>query len=119
MDQETEAGAAAGDEAAETAGPVLQAGAAADAVIAAIRELNEGVEVTDRGAYLRVLVPGGCRVTREAIARHRGGAFRLPGDLEQIMSSFKGWLTVTEDDARWQPRRPAAARRGVGGGGAP
>src|SRR5262245_46470146 len=99
QDQDQDRQKQAGPAAPETAGPVLQAGAAADAVIAAIRELNARVEVADRGAYLRVLVPGGCRVTREAIARHRGEAFRLPGDLEQIMSSFKGWLTVNEDEA--------------------
>ncbi|HEU4406922.1 MAG TPA: MmoB/DmpM family protein [Polyangiaceae bacterium] len=82
-------------------GPVLQAGVAADAVVAAIRELNEGVQVTHRGSYLRVLVPGRCTVTRRAIEAHRGQPFRLPGDLEQIMPSFRGRLALSEDEASW------------------
>ena len=82
-------------------GPVLQAGPATDAVIAAVRELNPQVEVLDRGAYLRVLAPGRCLVTRAHIERHRGCAFVLPGDLELVMSSFKGRLTVTEEEACW------------------
>ncbi len=48
-------------------GPVLQAGTIGSAVVAAIRDLNQDVLVMDRGAYLRVLVPGRCIVTREAI----------------------------------------------------
>jgi hypothetical protein len=83
-------------------GPVLQAGAAAEAVVAAICELNEGARVANRGSYLRVLVPGRCAVTRRAIERHLGGPFRLPRDLEQIMPSFQGRLALTEDEASWQ-----------------
>ena len=60
-------------------GPVLQAGPVADAVIAAIRELNADVEVVDRGVYLRVLVPRRCRVTRAALERHRGRALPAAG----------------------------------------
>jgi hypothetical protein len=85
----------------EWVGPVLQPGPVADAVIAAIRELNAGVEIVDRGAYLRVLCAGRCRVTRAAIERHRGGAFRLPVDLESVMSSFKGRLSLSEEEACW------------------
>lgn len=82
-------------------GPVLQAGPVADSVIAAIRELNVGVEVVDRGSYLRVLCARRCRVTRAALERHRGAAFRLPVDLESVMSSFKGRLSMSEDEACW------------------
>jgi hypothetical protein len=42
----------------EWVGPVLQAGAVADAMIAAIKQLNAEAVVVDRGAYRRVL-PGG------------------------------------------------------------
>ena len=38
-------------------GPVLQAGALTNAIVAAIRDLNSEVIVLDRGAYLRVLAP--------------------------------------------------------------
>jgi hypothetical protein len=82
-------------------GPVLQAGPATDAVIAAIRELNPGVEIVDRGGYLRVLCARRCRVTRAALERHRGTAFRLPVDLESVMSSFKGRLSMSEEEACW------------------
>jgi hypothetical protein len=82
-------------------GPVLQAGPVADSVIAAIRELNVGVEVVDRGSYLRVLCAGRCRVTRAALERHRGSAFRLPVDLESVMSSFKGRLSMSEEEVCW------------------
>ncbi len=83
-------------------GPVLQAGAAAEAVVAAIRDLNGDVQVLDRGSYLRVLVPACCRVTRAQIERHAGAAFRLPQDLEQVMSSFKGRFVVSTEEARWE-----------------
>jgi hypothetical protein len=45
-------------------GPVLQSGTVANAIVAAITELNEDVMVLDRGAYVRVLVPRCCVVTR-------------------------------------------------------
>ena len=82
-------------------GPVLQASVATDAVISAIRELNGVVQVADRGSYLRVSVPGCCVVTRRAIEAQLGQPFRLPGDLELIMPSFKGKLSMTEDEVRW------------------
>jgi hypothetical protein len=82
-------------------GPVLQKGRSADAVVAAIRELNEGTVVVDRGAYLRVLVPHRCLVTQKAIEAHGGEPFRLPSDLEMIMSSFKGRLELSEENATW------------------
>jgi len=82
-------------------GPVLKAGPVADVVIAAIRELNAPVEIVDRGSYLRVLCARRCRVTRDALERHRGAAFRLPGDLESVMPSFKGRLSLTEEEACW------------------
>jgi toluene monooxygenase system protein D len=90
-------------------GPVLQAGPLGAAVVEAIRALNAEVRVVDRGAYLRVLCPGRCVVTRSAIEERTGSSFRLPGDLELVMSSFKGRFTVDDDEARWElstPRRP-------------
>jgi toluene monooxygenase system protein D len=82
-------------------GPVLETGDAARAVIAAIRELNPGTEVRDRGAYLRVEVPGRCVVTRAAIERLLGRTFLLPGDLELLMPAFKGRFAVSEEQAVW------------------
>jgi hypothetical protein len=83
-------------------GPVLQTGPEADAVIAAISALNSHVELVDRGAYVRVLVPHRCVVTREAIEAQLQRPFRLPRDLEAIMSSFKGLFRVTADQASWE-----------------
>lgn len=83
-------------------GPVLQAGAMAEAIVAAIRELNPEVEVVDRGSYVRVLVPGRCRVTRALVERHAATGFRLPRDLEQVMSSFQGRFFVSPEEARWE-----------------
>jgi toluene monooxygenase system protein D len=83
-------------------GPVLQKGPSADAVIAAIRELNREVIVVDRGSYLRVLSPRRCRVTSAAVAGHAGVPFTLPSDLELVMSSFKGSFEVSEDEAVWK-----------------
>jgi hypothetical protein len=82
-------------------GPVLTKGRRAEAVVAAIRELNENTEVVDRGAYLRVSVPISCTVTRQAIERHTGEPFLFPSDLEMIMPSFKGRLAIDEDVAVW------------------
>jgi hypothetical protein len=82
-------------------GPVLHAGAKAEAVVSAIRSLNRHVDVVDRGSYLRVLVPGVCRVTRAAIEGEMGSPFELPGDLERIMSSFSGRFRVDETEAVW------------------
>lgn len=87
---------------ASAVGPVLEAGAAAAAVLAAIRALNAEVAVEDRGSYLRVGVRDRCVVTRAAIEAQLGKAFRLPVDLEAIMPSFVGALTVNEEEASWQ-----------------
>ena len=85
----------------ECVGPVLVAGSIAEAIVAAIRRENDGVEVTDRGAYLRVLVPSRCTVSRAAIESALSRSFRLPGDLEQVMPSFRGHFQVSEDQASW------------------
>jgi toluene monooxygenase system protein D len=82
-------------------GPVLEASPAGRAVVAAIEDLNEGVRVEDRAAYLRVEVQGRCVVTRDAIERRLGRPFRLPMDLEAVMPAFKGILSVDDDRAEW------------------
>jgi hypothetical protein len=83
-------------------GPVLQSGTVANAIIAAIKDLNQDVMVMDRGAYVRVLVPRCCIVTRLAIEKHLGRPFRFPGELETVMSAFKGSLQLSQDDAAWR-----------------
>ena len=83
-------------------GPVLQSGTVANAIIAAIKDLNPDVVVVDRGAYVRILVPHCCVVTRMAIEKHLGRPFRFPGELEGVMSSFKGSLQLNQNDAAWR-----------------
>jgi len=86
-------------------GPVLQSGPVANAIVAAIKDLNQDVMIVDRGAYLRVLVPRCCVVTRSAIEKHLGRSFRFPGELETVMSAFKGSLQLNQDDAAWRLKR--------------
>ena len=86
----------------DSVGPVLQSGPVANAIIAAIQDLNKDVIVVDRGAYVRVLVPQCCVVTRSAIERHLGRPFRFPGELETVMSAFKGSRRLNQDDAAWR-----------------
>jgi hypothetical protein len=87
---------------AERVGPVLESSEVGQAIVRAIRHENADVRVDDRGAYLRVGVPGVCRVSRVAIEREIGRAFRLPGDLESVMPAFSGGLTIGEDGAIWE-----------------
>jgi toluene monooxygenase system protein D len=83
-------------------GPVLQVGALTNAIVAAIRDLNSDVIVVDRGAYLRVLAPRNCIVTRVSIEKHLGRPVRFPGELETVMSAFKGTIRLSQDEAVWQ-----------------
>jgi hypothetical protein len=83
-------------------GPVLISGAAADAVVSAIREQNAAVEVQTHAGYLRVLVPERCSVSADAIERALGRSFVLPRDLELIMPAFKGKLRVDHASASWE-----------------
>lgn len=83
-------------------GPVLQSGTVANAIIEAIKDLNQDVLVVDRGAYVRILVPQSCVVTRSAIEKHLGRPFRFPGELETVMSAFKGSLELNQEDAAWR-----------------
>jgi toluene monooxygenase system protein D len=89
------------DEDGRRVGPVLQATPFAEAVIAAIREENDDVLVRHEAAYLRVLVPGECRLSRSALRSVIGEDVHFPGDLEAIMSSFSGRMEITDHAAVW------------------
>ena len=83
-------------------GPVLRSSPLTQAARAAILELNPLVEFRDHGSYLRVLAKGRCRLTRQALEKHAGTALTFPSDLESIMASFKGQLSISEDEAVWE-----------------
>jgi hypothetical protein len=90
------------------AGPVLTRGPTSEALVGLIRSLHPGARLVDRGAYLRVLVPGGCRLSRADIEGRLGRPFRLPADLEELMPSWKGTLAMSDDEVSW------GAEAGVG-----
>ena len=61
---------------------MLHATPFAHVVAAVIEDENDDVVVLDEGAYLRVLAPGICRLSRAALEAATGPAIRFPGDLE-------------------------------------
>lgn len=83
-------------------GPVLHATPFSQSVVSVIEEENADVLVQDEGAYLRVLVPRVCRLSRARLEAATGLAVRFPGDLEVVMSSFTGVMQLTEDGAVWR-----------------
>jgi nitrite reductase/ring-hydroxylating ferredoxin subunit len=90
-----------GDEPDRRVGPVLHATPFAHVVANVIEDENDDVVVLDEGAYLRVLAPGTCRLSRAALEAAIGPAIRFPGDLEIVMSSFIGVLKVADDGVVW------------------
>jgi toluene monooxygenase system protein D len=49
-----------------------------------------------------VLTPRSCIVTRASIEKHLGRPVRFPGELETVMSAFKGAISLTQDEAVWR-----------------
>ena len=82
-------------------GPVLHATPFARVVIAAIQEDNEDVDVQDEGAYLRVTAPQVCRLSRSTVEDISGQHASFPGDLEIVMPSFAGRISLNERGATW------------------
>jgi toluene monooxygenase system protein D len=94
-------------------GPVLHATPFARSVVSIIEEENTDVLVRDEGAYLRVLVPRACRLSRAGLEAATGSAIRFPGDLEVVLSSFTGVMQLTEDSAVWRLARGPSADTAV------
>jgi hypothetical protein len=82
-------------------GPVLIADQLGRAVAEAIRLRNPEVLVTDRGAYLRVSCPDECTLSASDVEASTGTRFSLPLDLERVMPSFSGHLSLTGGVATW------------------
>lgn len=93
----------------DAVGPVLQPGEVARAIIDAMRVSNPSLTVVDRGGYLRVLARGRATLMRAEVERRVRAPFRLPADLEQVMPSFRGRLTIDEESATWE--RKGGGRR--------
>lgn len=88
--------------AANEVGPVLLVGRVTDAIVAAILKQNAGVRVSHRGSYVRVAVANRCDVDTRAIEALLGEPFRMPSDLETVMPSFRGRLSLSEERASWE-----------------
>jgi toluene monooxygenase system protein D len=82
-------------------GPVLQATPFARTIVAAIEEENTDIVVRDEGAYLRVVAPRVCRLSRAAVEAATGAPVSFPADLEMILSSFAGLMRLNDDGAVW------------------
>lgn len=95
-------GAGTGGAGEQRVGPVLTASELGRAVLAAIERLNPGIQVIDRGAYYRVLAGNRCVLTSAAVEQITGQGFQLPGDLEQVMPAFRGFLRLTEAGVEWR-----------------
>jgi class 3 adenylate cyclase len=80
---------------------VLVADQLGRAVADAIRARNPGALVTDRGAYLRVSCPDQCTLSASDVEASTGAPFSLPLDLERVMPSFSGYLSLDGGVARW------------------
>jgi toluene monooxygenase system protein D len=83
-------------------GPVLEASEIGRAIVTAILTCNPEATVDDRGAYLRVSVPGRCLVTRRDIESQLGRHFVLPRDLELVMPAFRGLLRMSDEGVEWR-----------------
>lgn len=83
-------------------GPVLTSSSITDAIVEAIELDNESVVIEDYGSYRRVLVPNRCVVTKARIEQVIGRPFRFPGELETVLSTFKGRINLSDHEATWQ-----------------
>jgi toluene monooxygenase system protein D len=83
-------------------GPVLRMSEDVEAILAAIEEDNPDtvIEVTDRGAYVRIQAEQQLKVTRASIERHIGRAFEMR-QLEPLMSAFSGRIETSSEAFVW------------------
>ena len=84
-------------------GPVLRMGDEVEQVIAAIEDDNPGteIEVTDRGAYVRVQGENRLTLTRDTLRRYLGPEFEI-WSFGTMMSAFSGRVITTSDTITWQ-----------------
>ncbi|GJF06067.1 MULTISPECIES: MmoB/DmpM family protein [Pseudonocardia] len=97
-------------------GPVFRMGDEVELVVAAIEDDNPDteIEVTDRGAYVRVEASDRLRVTQESLRRHLGPTFEIR-QLQTMLSAFSGRISTTSEEIVWEwgaGRRERLARTG-------
>jgi hypothetical protein len=94
-------------------GPVLEAGEVGRAIVQAITMRHADAKIIDRGAYLRVSVPGRCVVRRADLEAVLGRPVSFPSELERVMPSFKGTLAIHVDEVVWsfRPREATVGAR--------
>jgi toluene monooxygenase system protein D len=96
-----------GDDAA-LVGPIMQAGEMADLVFEAISLDNPDAKVLvrDEGSYIRIHMPGRCRLTGATLSELAGRTLRV-GDIEPYMAFFAGHITTASDEIVWYTNQPA------------
>jgi toluene monooxygenase system protein D len=84
-------------------GPVLRMGDNVELVLRAIQEDNPdgGIEIIDRGSYVRVQRSNYLVLTRASLERHLGPGFKMH-QVESMMSSFAGRIRTSTDQIVWQ-----------------
>ena len=95
-------------------GPVLVAGRVADAIVAAVRQQNAGARISPRGSYVRIAVAHRCEFRTRAVEQLLGEPFRIPQDLERVMTSFCGRMRLAEEGAIWESGPDASRAPEVG-----
>jgi toluene monooxygenase system protein D len=90
-------------------GPVLRMSEDIEAILAAIEDDNPGkvIEVTDRGAYVRIQAEQQLKVTRASIERRIGRAFEMR-QLEPLMPAFSGRIETTSEAVVWSYKQQEA-----------
>lgn len=82
-------------------GPVLTTCALGMTIAEVILLQNPNGVVTNRGAYVRIVVPQQCHLRTAAIEAITGSKFALPGALEAVMPSFQGRLSWSDGEVSW------------------
>lgn len=89
-------------------GPVIRGLDAdlAEAVIAAIETDNPDAEINveDEGGYIRIGLPGRCRLTRTSLETELDRTFRLH-QLEPSLAGFAGRMKLNDDEVVWYLER--------------
>jgi toluene monooxygenase system protein D len=86
-------------------GPVLRLDGDVDGVLSAIEDDNPDteIEVTDEGAYVRIMGDGYLHVTLDTLRKYMGRDFEMR-ELEVMMPAFAGRIDTKSDEIVWEYR---------------